>query len=60
MDYVDIFAMNKDQLGKTNVLQHRIYTGDAPPIHQQFCRMCPQKKQELRVLLAEMLSKEII
>ena len=60
MDYVDISAMNKDQLGKTDVLQHRIYTGDAPPIRQQFRRMCPQKKQELWVLLAEMLSKEII
>ena len=60
MDYADIFAMNKDQLGRTDVLQHRIYTGDAPPIRQQFRRMCQQKKQELRALLAEMLSKEII
>ena len=60
MDYADIFAMNKDQLGRTDVLQHRIYTGDAPPIRQQFRRMCPQKKQELRALLVEMLSKEII
>ena len=60
MDYADIFAMNKDQLGRTNVLQHRIYTGDAPPIHQQFRQICPQKKQELPTLLAEMLSKKII
>ena len=60
MDYVDIFAMNKDQLYKTDMLQHRIYTGDAPPIRQQFCRIYPQKKQELWALLVEMLSKEII
>ena len=60
IDYVDIIAMNKDQLGKTDVLQHRIYTGDAPPICQQFRRMCPQKKQGLWALLVEMLSKEII
>ena len=60
MDYVGIFAVNKDQLVKTDVLQHRIYTGDVPPICQQFRRMCPQKKQKLRALLAEMLSKEII
>ena len=60
MDYADILVMNKDQLGRNNVLQHRIYTGDAPPIHQQFRRMCPQKKQELRALLVEMISKEII
>ena len=60
MDYVDIFAMNKDQLDKTDVLQHRIYTGNTPPIHQQFRQMCPQKKQELWALLAEMSSKEII
>ena len=43
MDYVDIFAMNKNQMGKTDVLQHRIYTRDAPAIRQQFHRMCPQK-----------------
>ena len=60
MDNADIFAMNKDQLGRANVLQRRIYTGDAPPIRQQFCQMCSQKKQELRALLAEMLSMEII
>ena len=30
MDYADIFATNKDQLGRNDVLQRRIYTGDTP------------------------------
>ena len=53
--FADVFALGKDQLGKTDMLQHRIHTGDAAPIRQQFCRMCPQKRQELQLLIAEML-----
>ena len=60
MDYVDIFAMNKNQLGKTDGLQHRIYTRDTPPIHSPAIPSnLSAKKWELRALLAEMLSKGI-
>jgi len=60
MEYADIFTLKKDQLGKTDMLQHRIYTGDAAPIRQQFRRICPQKRQELQSLLTEMLEKDVI
>ena len=36
LEYADVFALCNDELGRTNVLQHEIHTGDASPIRQQF------------------------
>ena len=60
LEYADVFALCNDELGRTNVLQHEIHTGDASPIRQQFCRVCPQKRQEMRNLLSEMLERDVI
>jgi hypothetical protein len=32
--YVDCFATNGGQLGQSTLVQHRIDTGEHPPIHQ--------------------------
>ena len=42
LEYADVFALCNDELGRTNVLQHQIYTGDSLPIRQHFRRVCPQ------------------
>ena len=42
--YADVFALSNDKLGRTDILQHEIYTGDAPPIRQHFRRVCTQKR----------------
>ena len=60
MDYADIFAVSKDQLGRTDILQHEIVTKNVTPIRQRFRRMSPQQKEEMRTLLNDMLEKEII
>ena len=60
LEYADVFALCNDGLGRTNVLQHQIHTGDYSPIRQHFRRVCPQKRQEIRNLLSEMLEKDII
>ena len=60
LEYADVFALCNDELGRTNVLQHEIHTGDASPICQQFRRVCPQKRQEMRNLLSEMLERDVI
>ena len=60
LEYVDVFALCNDELGRTNVLQHEIHTGDTSPIRQQFRRVCPQKRQEMRNLLSEMLERDVI
>jgi len=60
MEYADIVALSNDQLDKTYMLQHRIHTGDAAPVRQQFRKMHPKKRQELQSLLTEMLDKNVI
>ena len=49
LEYADVFALCNDELGRTNVLQHQIHTGDSLPIRQQFCRVCPQKDRKLEI-----------
>ena len=49
MEYADVFALCNDELGRTNVLQHQIHTGDALSIRQQFRRVCPQKDRKLEI-----------
>ncbi|KAG9292219.1 hypothetical protein G9A89_023939 [Geosiphon pyriformis] len=34
-EFADIFAENNNDLGRTNLVQHQIYTGDAKPRQQQ-------------------------
>ena len=57
MEYADVFALSNDTLGRTDVLQHEIHTGNTPPIRQHFRRVCPKKRQEMKILLSEMLEK---
>ena len=41
LDYADVFAQSKSELGRTDVLQHEIVTSDAAPIRQRFRRLSP-------------------
>ena len=57
--FADIFPINKDDLGRTRLLQHSIDTWSAPPIKQP-PRCIPQhKQQEAQRLLQEKLNKNI-
>ena len=60
MDYSDIFAVTKDQIGRTDILQHEIVTENVSPIRQRFRRLSPHQKEEVRALLDDMLKKNII
>ena len=60
LEYSDVFAISKDQLGRTDVLQHEIVTENVSPIRQKFRRMSPHMRAEMRVLLNDMLQKDII
>ena len=46
LKYADVFALCNDELGRTNVRQHEIHTGDASSIREQFCKVYLQKRQE--------------
>ena len=45
MDYSDIFAISKDQLGRTDILLHEIVTENVSPIHQKFRRLSPYQRE---------------
>ncbi|KAG9291608.1 hypothetical protein G9A89_022027 [Geosiphon pyriformis] len=40
-EFADIFAKDNNDLGKTNIVQHQIHTGNAPLKHQQAYRVPP-------------------
>ena len=58
--YGDVFAFTDDELGKTSLVQHVIYTGDALPIKQRPYRTSPKCKQEIDRQVEDMLQKGII
>lgn len=58
--FADVFPINKDDLGRTGLLQHSIDTGSAPPIKQPPRRVPQHKQWEAQRLLQEMLDKNII
>jgi len=61
LEYADVFALSSDQqLGWTGVLQHEIIFDNAALICQKFRRMSPQMRKQMRVLLHDMLKKDVI
>ncbi|KAG9294537.1 hypothetical protein G9A89_008648 [Geosiphon pyriformis] len=44
-EFADIFVENNNDLGRTNLVQHQIYTGDAKPRKQQAYRIAPESHQ---------------
>ena len=59
LEYSDVLARMKDELGCTNVLQHEIVTDGTTPIRQQFRRLSPDKKLEMQQLLHDILRKSL-
>ena len=55
-----MFARSRDELGRTDVLQHEIITDGASPIRQRFPRLSPEKRVEMRMMLNDMLKKNLI
>ena len=58
--YADIFAGSGGDLGRTSKLKHCINTGTAPPIRQPVRRISPQRRDEVRQLIDDMLGKGVI
>ena len=44
LDYSDVFARSKDELGHTDLLQHEIVIESAAPIHQRFRKFSSEKE----------------
>ena len=59
-DYQDVFATSAEDLGRTNIVQHRIDTGDHPPIKQHPRRIPIHKCEFVHQEIQNMLQKGVI
>ena len=55
-----LFAKGKGDLGRTDIIQHRIHTGDQPAIKQRVRRYPAARREEERQLVEDMLAIGII
>ena len=58
--YQKVFAKNSEDLGRTSVVQHRIDTGDHPPIKQRPRRIPIHKREIVEEEIQKMLAKGVI
>src|SRR3989337_3034235 len=58
--YEEIFVRTKNELGRTNVVKHKINTGDAKPIKQKPYRAVGHRKQVIKEEIEKMLEKGVI
>ena len=60
LEFADVFSLSTKNLGHTKVLQHRIYTGNAQPVHLPPRRIPQARREELKEMLRDMLEKNAI
>ena len=60
LGYSNVFAANNSNLGRASLLQHTIHTGDSLPICQHTRRIPHYQWDEVKKLIQEMLTKNII
>eukprot|EP00731_Ephydatia_muelleri_P034946 Em0087g15a len=60
MEYADVFAFNSGQIGRTNILKHRIDTGNTPPVHLLPRRIPQSRREEMAKLVKDMLEQGAI
>ena len=56
----DIFVKGKNDLGRTNVVKHKIETGDAKPIKQRPYRAVGERKRIIKEEVEKMLKRGVI
>ncbi|XP_028305036.1 uncharacterized protein LOC114464735 [Gouania willdenowi] len=52
-----VFAVDDEDFGRTDLVQHCIHTGDAPPIKERYRPLPPVMYKEIKTLLTDMLEK---
>ena len=60
LDFAVVFSLSTKNLGHTKVLQHRIDTGNAQPVHLPPRRIPHAHSEELKEMLQDMLDKNAI
>ena len=60
MKHKDVFAKNKTDLGRTDIVKHKINTGTAAPVKQHPRRLPLSKRELVREEISKMLKQGII
>ena len=60
LEFSDVISTGPGDLGRTNLAQHRINTGDAKPIKQSVRRVPFNQRQHVRELLDDMLQQGVV
>lgn len=55
-----VFAKHDEDFGRTDLVQHRIHTGDTAPVRERYQPLPPLMYKEMKTLLAGMLEKGFI
>jgi len=59
-EYRDIFAVTPEELGRTNLVQHHIDTGDHRPLRSRPYRVPHTQKETIESHINDMLSRDVI
>lgn len=59
-EYRDIFAMNDRELGRTDLVEHHIDTGDASPVRLRPYRISEQQRQTIDNHVEDLLERDLI
>ena len=60
LKHADVLASSTADLGRTDKIHHRIDTGTAQPIRQPVRRISPHRREEVKVLLEQMLANGVV
>lgn len=60
LQYRDVFSDENGSIGRTNVVRHKINTGDSPPIRQKVRRIPMHLQKEVDSVMEDMLNKDVI
>ena len=58
--YADVFALNPEELGRTQMIQHEIDTGASTPVRQPARRIPFTLRKKVEEMVDEMLQREVI
>ena len=56
--FSDVISVGEKDLGRTNVLKHKVNLGNAPPIHQQARRPPYHQRETVKKMLDDMPTTE--
>ena len=59
-EFQDVISVGDDDLGRMELVYHKIDIGDAQPVRQSARRLPFHQKEEVRHLLDDMLSWDIV